>query len=231
MPLHLALVVDEEESLVFLDGAAERSAKLVEVELFSGGCEVAAGIELGVAEILEERSVYAVGSGFCGYKHRRTRARAIFRRVVVGENLEFLNGIDGRQDSDAAAGELVVVIAVEQPVGALRSRSADGEREGSAGGNFAAGAAVEEAVGIGFLGGSGGESCQLHEVASIQREFGHLLRGDDLTQSRIRGLYGHLGRADFDRRGHRGRGEGEIQLTMLVHLQPDVFLLDRAETL
>ena len=57
MPLHLALIVDEEERLVFLDGAAERSAKLVEVELLSGGCEVAAGIELGVAEKLEERSV------------------------------------------------------------------------------------------------------------------------------------------------------------------------------
>ena len=110
----------------------------------------------------------AVGSGFCGHKHRRTRARAIFRRVVVGENLEFLDGVDGRQDSDSAAGELVVVIAVEQPVGALRSRSTYGERVGSAGGDFAAGAAVEEAVGIGFLGGARGESCQLNEIASVQ---------------------------------------------------------------
>ena len=35
------------------------------------------------------------------------------------------------------------------------------------------------------------------KVASVQRQLGHLLRGDDLTQGWVRGLHRYFGRADF----------------------------------
>ena len=117
----------------------------------------------------------------------------------------------------------------KQPVRALGPRSAHRERIGPARRDFAAGAAVEEAVGIGFLRRARRERRQLHEVASVQRELGDLLRGDDLTQRRIRGLHRYFGRAYFNGGGDRGRREGEIQFAMLVHLQPDVFCFDRSE--
>ena len=91
------LIVDEEERLVFLIGPAERAAELVQIELLFGRCEIAARIESRVAEEFEERSVKLVGAGFRGHQDRRTRAGSVFCRVVVGQNFEFLDGVDRRQ--------------------------------------------------------------------------------------------------------------------------------------
>src|SRR6202035_4189012 len=41
MALALSLIVDEEESLVLLDGTAQGESELVEVELLFGACEIA----------------------------------------------------------------------------------------------------------------------------------------------------------------------------------------------
>src|SRR5271155_4455398 len=125
MPLTLGFVVCKEERLVLLYWSTQRSAKLVQVELFFGRSEKALGIEIGVAEVLIERSVQLVGARFCGNQHGRTRARTVFRRVVIGQNLEFLDGVDGRQNCNSARAELVVVDVIEQPVGALHARSTD----------------------------------------------------------------------------------------------------------
>ncbi len=62
LALPLGLVVKEEESLVLLDGSADRAAKLVQVEFFLARSEVAAGVERSVAEELKQRSVNLVRS-------------------------------------------------------------------------------------------------------------------------------------------------------------------------
>src|SRR5208282_2872437 len=98
MTLSFRFVVDEEKSLVFLDGSAQRTAKLVQIKLFLERSEIALGIEIGVAEVLVQRSVQLVGARLRGHQHGRTRARSIFRRVVVGQNFEFLNGVNRRKN-------------------------------------------------------------------------------------------------------------------------------------
>ena len=61
VPLPLGLVVDEEECLVFLDGLRRATPpNWFRLNCSLAGCEVAAGVELGVAEELEQRSVKLV---------------------------------------------------------------------------------------------------------------------------------------------------------------------------
>src|SRR5579871_3617667 len=125
MPLVLALEIHEKERLVLLNRSAQCCAKLVEVELLTSRGEVATRVQLRVAEEFEYRSVQLVSSRLALDQNGRTRAGSELGRVVVRENLEFLNRIDRRQNADTAGGEFVVVHAVEEPVRALRARSAD----------------------------------------------------------------------------------------------------------
>src|SRR6266550_4250739 len=92
-----------------------------------------------------------VASGLGGYQHGWTRARAVFCRVVVGKNFELLNGIDRGQNRDAAGSEFVIVIAIQQPVRTLGTRSTHGKGISSTGRNFATCTAIEEAVRVGLL--------------------------------------------------------------------------------
>jgi hypothetical protein len=117
VPLPLTLVVGEKESLVLSNGPTQSSAELVEIELLPAGGKKAARVQLGIAEELEHRAVEVVSARLGGYQHRWTRARAIFRGIVEGQNLEFLDGVNGGQNGDATGGQLIVVVAVKQPIG------------------------------------------------------------------------------------------------------------------
>src|SRR5258708_13029106 len=99
--------------------------------------------------------------------------------------MEFLDAIEARGNADTAGSKFVVVIAVEQPVGAVGAGAANRERVRAAGGNFAAGAAIEKAARIGFLRGAWRERGKLPEIAAVQGELGDFLRGDDLSELRI----------------------------------------------
>src|SRR5437762_2418751 len=125
--LHLGLIIHEEECLIFLDRAAKRTTKLVQVELFRRGSEIASCVELGVAEEFKKRSVKLIAPRFGRDQNRWPGALAVFGGVVVGQDLEFLDGIDVREDRNSAFIQLVVVVAVEQPVGALFARAPDGQ--------------------------------------------------------------------------------------------------------
>src|SRR5258708_8912033 len=105
--------------------------------------------------------------------------------------MEFLDAIEARGNADTAGSKFVVVIAVEQPVGAVGAGAANRERVRAAGGNFAAGAAIEKAARIGFLRGAWRERGKLHEIAAVQGELRDFLRGDDLAEGRIGGLHGN----------------------------------------
>src|SRR6266849_674553 len=169
MALILLLAVDEKEGLILSNGATYRSAKLIQIELLRGGCEKALRVETGVTQKLEQRSVEGVRSRFCGHQYGRAGPRSILRGVVVREDLELLNGIDRRQNPDPPCRQFIVVVAVQQPVCAVGARSADGKRKRPTRGYFAAWTAVEEAIGIRFLGRTRREGSKLDEIASVER--------------------------------------------------------------
>src|SRR6266481_6839336 len=75
--LELLFAVEEEESLVLDDGSAERTAELVEIELFRSFCEEALCVERLVAEKFEERAMEIVAPGFGGDEDGRSRAEAV----------------------------------------------------------------------------------------------------------------------------------------------------------
>ena len=124
MQLSLSLIVDEEEGLVLLERSTQRATELVQVELFPLAGEIAACVQRGVAEEFKYCSVKRVRSRLGGDQNGRARARTIFGGIVIAENLEFLDGIDRRQNGNSASGQFIVVVAIEQPVGAAGARSA-----------------------------------------------------------------------------------------------------------
>src|SRR5262249_7390636 len=143
-PLSLPLVVGEEKRLVLLDGTAQRGAELIQIELFLGCRKKAAGVQLRVAEKLKHRAVKLVGSGFRGHEHGGTRTRTIFCRIIVSKDLELLDSVNRRQNGDSTRCQFVVVVAIQQPIRALRARSTHRQRVSPAGGNFTTGASVKE---------------------------------------------------------------------------------------
>ncbi len=123
----------------------------------------------------------------------------------------------------AAAGEFVIVVAIEQPIGGIGARTADGERERTTSGHFAARATVKEAAGTGFLCGAGRKGGELDKVAAVERQIGDLLGGDDLAQGRISGLNSDSRGGDFHALLHIGGRKGEIDFALFVNLEADIF--------
>ena len=172
-----------------------------------------------------------IASRFRGHQNRRPTARSPFRRVVVSENLEFLDGIDGRQNRNGAGRQFVIIVAIQQPIRAVGARPTHRKRIRPARGRFAARPAIKKAVRVGLLSYARRQRGKLHEIASVQGKIGHLLRGDHLAQRGIRGLDRHSRGAHFHVGLNRGRIQLEIQFAMFVHLQPDVVSLGGLETL
>src|ERR1700730_371802 len=127
LALKFLLAIDKEEGLAFADRAPDGAAKLVQIEFLRRGREEASGVQGCVAQKFEQRTVEIVAPGLGGHQYRRSRAQTVFRGVVVSKNLKFLNGIDGRQNRDAAGCQLVVVVAVQQPIGAIGAGTSDGK--------------------------------------------------------------------------------------------------------
>ena len=223
MALKFVLDIGKEEGFIFFDGTADRTAKLIQIELLGIGGEIAAGVELGIAKEFKDRAVKTVGTGLSGNEDGGAGARAPFGGVIVSENLEFLNGVDRGQDGYTAAGEFVVVVPIEKPVGRIGAGAADGEREGTASRDLAARAAIEKAAGIGFLGGTGGEGGELDEIAAVEGEIGNLLGGDDLAEGGIGGLDGNGSGSDFDACLNVGWRQIEVDFALFIDLQANIF--------
>src|SRR5713101_6154341 len=113
------LIVHKKEGLVFLNGSAERPAELIQIEFVLRRSEILCGIQLRVAEKLKQGSVELVAALLGRHQYCRTRARAPFGGSIIGDDFEFLDSIDRRQDRDASRCQFIVIIAVEQPVRAL----------------------------------------------------------------------------------------------------------------
>src|SRR5208282_2158133 len=203
--------------LVLLKRSTQCPAKLIQIELLFRQCKSALRIEIGIAEELEQRSMQFVRSRLRGYQNRRTCACTVLGRVVIGQNLEFLDSVNRRQDRDAARGQFIIVDTIEQPIRFLCPRTANREGIRSARRDFAARASVEEAVWVGFLSCAGSQRRKLNEVASVQGKVRYLLGGDDLSEGGVRGLDGYFGGADFNRRGNRRWVEREIDFALFIN--------------
>src|SRR5271165_5759183 len=172
-----------------------------------------------------------VGAVLGGDKDGGSRAAAVLRGVIVGEDFKFLDVVDGGKGADTAGGQFVVVHAVEEPIGAIRAGAADGQGERTTGGDLAGrGAGIEKTAGIGLGSGAGGEGGELHEVSSVQRQLGDFLRSDNLAEGGIGGFNGDGGGGDFHGGGLRGGRQGEIELAGFVDLQAQVFGDSRLKT-
>src|SRR5260221_983925 len=115
----LSLVVGEEEEFVPHNWPADGSAELVvsQFRLFrpsgstpSGRCLI--GVERVVPEKFENVAMEGVGPRFEGRAHDATLVIAKFRRGVLGDQVEFLNGVD----VGGVPGLVVLVFAIEDPV-------------------------------------------------------------------------------------------------------------------
>ena len=179
--------------------------------------------KVGVAHELIERAVEVVRSRFRRDQNGRSGPGAVFGGVGVSENLELLNVVDRGENADAAGRELIIIDAVKQPIRAVGARSAHRQRVRTARGNFAVGAGVEKAAGISFCRGAGGERGQLNEVAPVQRQLRHLLRGNDLAERWVGRLDGDRLAGDRYGRGYARRREREIELAGLINLEPQIF--------
>ena len=73
VPLILLLEIYKEKRLVLLDRATQREAELIEIEFFGDVGEEAAGVQIGIAEELEDASMELVASRFRGHQNRGAR--------------------------------------------------------------------------------------------------------------------------------------------------------------
>src|SRR5581483_3232276 len=117
-----SLVIREEEQAVLENGTSKSAAELVLAKIglgFSGGiCKKLVRIERTVTEKFEQVAVKLVcPAAGLHIDHAAHRAPKLGREVAGG-NLEFLDGVDHRQDDDAATvpRTLVVVDAVKNIV-------------------------------------------------------------------------------------------------------------------
>ena len=125
MALEFLLAIHEEEGLVLANRTADAASELIQIEFLWFGGEEALGVERLVAEKFEQRAMELIPAGLGGDKNSRAGAESKFSRVIVSQNLELLNRIDGGQDTNATGGQFVVVVAIQDPVGGVGPRAAD----------------------------------------------------------------------------------------------------------
>ena len=142
-----ALVIEEVEQLVLLDRAADAAAELILVilrtaQVVAVGEEVI-GIEIIVAEVLEQQAVHLVGPALRIHGNNGAGTAAVFSRVRIGDDVEFLDHVDRgmrclRAQFLHVLREGVVVDAVEDEVVLQRVHAIDVEVARAPGGGVAA---------------------------------------------------------------------------------------------
>ena len=92
------MVVDEKKRLVLSNWSPQRASKLVLVKSSSCGGKVIARIQVGIAEKLEEITMKVVRPRLRNYVNVAAGIATIFGIEVTGENAEFGNGVQVRND-------------------------------------------------------------------------------------------------------------------------------------
>src|SRR5437773_644130 len=114
-----SLVGAKEKSLVFANGSAHRSTKLV---LDQRGCvrlEEITCIEGTIAVEFKQASMKLVGTRLCDHIDHGARRTPIFGSVIVADDSKLLNGIRIRNIVAIVAERSGIVATVQQPVAQL----------------------------------------------------------------------------------------------------------------
>ena len=108
-----ALIVGEDEELIFQYRAADRAAKLVPVQGQTSGGKGILRDEFGVAQILKRRTVEAVRARLGGRLDQCAGHRSELGVVIAGGQLQLLQRVDVGIDHRDAEDGAVVLCAVE----------------------------------------------------------------------------------------------------------------------
>ena len=193
--LFVPLLAVENEQFVFLnrtaDGEAEIVAllnllleeRIVRILRLGAGGEIIPGIQRSVAAEVENIAVPLVGAALGHDIDDRARCHAVFRTIGIAQHLEFADRFDGGIEKNGAVRACVVVVsAVDQEQVAGVRVSIDRKVN-----------AREQALVLGIVRvGSRNARLQLgqlHEAASVQRQFTYLLARNDFAQSGVIGLH------------------------------------------
>src|SRR3974390_225432 len=192
----------EHEQFVFLDRTADGESEvvalfdllldegIVRVLRLGAGGEIIPGIQRGVTAEVEYVAVPLVGAALGHDVDDRARRHAVFRSIGVAQHLEFADRFDGGIKQNSAVGTGVVVVGtVNQEQVAGVGVSVDREVN-----------AREQTLILAVVAVGSGDARlqlgQLHEAASIQRQFANLLAGDNFAQASVVCLYLNFGRRD-----------------------------------
>src|SRR5690348_14704206 len=117
------LVISKEEQLVLDDGTTQRAAKHIPAKLGradgSGGIEPVfplVGVQGVVAEKFKHIAVEGIGSRFQRGVDDSPIEVSVLGGSILGDEIEFLNGIGRRRQAEAILRRLIVVDAIEQEV-------------------------------------------------------------------------------------------------------------------
>ena len=121
-----ALVVAEDEELIFDDRAAQRSAKLVPMNLVGQAGEVVLRVERTVAIKLENIAMPIIGSGLGDDTHHAAWGEPVARIKVVANHAEFLGRVGIRKWCGSEIIVIDVVCAVQEIQGAALPTSIGG---------------------------------------------------------------------------------------------------------
>ena len=206
--LHEFFVVVKEEQFVFLDGAAEIGAEVVEAVARTLGPEVVVrprvGVQRLIAHVVENRGVKVVGAGLGDDVDHRAAARAVFRLEIVGQHRNFLDRFEAGSYRCLGVAALVDDTAAVQVHLRLAAGLAVDLEIGIAGGRVFA--AVER---VRISGGSAGYHLQqVDPVAAGERHFRYLL-GLHGGEAHCRVFHQRLLRGS--RYGHGLRGCAHVQ--------------------
>ena len=226
-----ALVVREEEGLVRPNRAAHGPSELVHAKWRNGPAgalvEELVGVELAVAQKLEQSAVELVGSAPRGNVHHASAAAAPLRREAVGLHLELLRRLHGGNRRDLVEEPGRARHAVDLHFIGLEPSSIDGEVRIPRGID---GEVAELPVGGGGAQNAGRQLHQAEGAAAVQRNVRDFRGVHHLAQRRTVLLqYGRGGRY-FHRLRHLPDLQDEVQACHLVHRQGHSIPRDRTET-
>jgi len=208
-----SLIVDESEEAVVEDGRSKVAAELV-LDVFgpletSLVGDVVVGVEDAVSEIFEEQAVEFVGATLGGDVDSCAGAASVFRGVGVGDDFEFLNGVDGGAGGFGGElldvfGEGVVVDAVEDEVVLQGVDAVDIEAAGAA----CSGLPALLGVAIGLH--AGDEAEEIVPGAEVERR---VLNGHVVDDGADGGVFaGELHGLRFDGDSLAGGADGELEV-------------------
>ena len=212
--LPLTLVIDEEERPVATERAAQDAAELVPAEVGLGGGrrKDIARVQPFVAEEVERGSMEDVGAGLRRQVDDATVEPAELGRRAVRFDLEFLDGVDDREERDLARLRLHHRDAIEQIFVGARPAAVDSRelrcrRQSDA----------------------RRERCQRDEAPPVERQRDDLFLRYDLAEAPGGAPQHRRVSGDDERFGDLADRQREVQRDRLAGLDPDAFTADRLE--